>query len=63
MSDVPPELRPETTEEYERRKRRMWFGLGIPTLIGSALAIALSVPWWIVAIFIAIVASGLLINT
>jgi hypothetical protein len=63
MSDIPPELRPESTEDYERRKRRMWIGLGVPTLLASGLAIALGVPWWIVAIFIVVVASGLLVNT
>ena len=63
MSDVPPELRPDTPEDYARRKHRMWIGLGVPTVIASLLALALGIPWWAVAIFIVVVASGVFLNS
>jgi hypothetical protein len=63
MSDIPPELRPDTEEEYQKRRQRMWIGIGVPSLIGALLAVALGVPWWIVAIFIALEAITIFFTT
>lgn len=63
MSDVPPELRPDSPEDYERRKRTMWIGIGVPAVLASGLALALGIPWWIVLIFVVLVASGVFLNT
>jgi phage shock protein PspC (stress-responsive transcriptional regulator) len=63
MGDIPPELQPDSPEDYERRKRRMWLGIGIPGVIGAGLALALGIPWWIVAIFVVLLASGVFLNT
>jgi hypothetical protein len=61
MSDLPPELRPESDEDHTRRVQRMWLGLGVPTLIAAVIALALGMPWWIVLIFIVVVAVGVVL--
>jgi hypothetical protein len=63
MDDLPPELRPESEEQYQRRRQRMWLGIGIPSVIGAGLAIALGVPWWIVLIFLVLEAIGIFFST
>ena len=63
MSDLPPELRPEPEEMSERRRRRMWLGIGIPTLAAAVLAGLLGVPWLIVIGFCALVAAGIIFGT
>jgi hypothetical protein len=61
--DLPPELRPESPEDYERRRRTMWFGIGAPTVIGAVLAMALGVPWWVVAVVVVGVGLGIFFST
>ena len=60
MSDIPPEL---TEEEYQKRRQRMWIGIGVPSLMGAGLAVLLGVPWWIVAIFIVLEAFTIFFST
>ena len=63
MSDLPPELQPESAETSRRRRQRMWLGVGIPSLMGAALAVALGIPYWIVLIFLALEAIGIFFST
>jgi hypothetical protein len=62
-SELPPELRPESEEDHQRRLRTMWLGIGVPTLIAGVLAWLLGVPWWIVLMVILGVGAGIFFST
>lgn len=59
----PPQ--PPSTDPDERRRTRvrMLAGVGVPSVIGSVVAGLLGIPWWIVVIFLVIVALGILLNS
>lgn len=59
----PPTLRAVTPVDDEARQRRIrrGVGFGIPTVVCSALVLALGLPWWLVGIFLMFF--GLLIIT
>jgi hypothetical protein len=38
-------------------------GIGLPSLLAGLVAVGLGIPWWIVLIFLALVAVGIVFNT
>lgn len=41
----------------------MLAGIGVPAAIGAVVAGLLGIPWWIVLIFLVVVALGILLNS
>lgn len=55
--------RPFGPEDPSAYRRKILLGIGIPSLLAGIVAIALGIPWWIVLIFLAVVALGTVLNT
>ena len=64
LDPLDPPKRPATDSDERRRTRiRMLAGVGIPSVIGAVVAGLLGIPWWIVVIFLFVVAAGILLNS
>jgi hypothetical protein len=41
----------------------MWIGFGLPAVVAGIMALALGIPWWVIAIVLVVLTVGLLFNT
>ena len=58
-----PQPPPSDPAEDRRRRLKVLAGVGIPALIGSIVAGMLGIPWWIIMIFLVVIALGVLLNS
>lgn len=56
----PPAESPETSRA---RRIRLWIGFGVPAGVAGIVAMLLGIPWWIIAIVLALLVVGMVFNT